>query len=234
MWHIHLLLASSLLGSSTTATAQHPLVLERLTAWNAAARQPAPAIIQEQVMKSAAAAQKRSGGCLPTTAVIDSIAPATSARFIFQGIAAGRMKNGWTVTARHPNCDSTSVRYTIAEDSAGVLSTIRTNRGVSLANESLVGDTLPLAAVQGVATLKRAGINCSVEQAVLGVTRVTKQEPTLGPDVFGVRYIGVWSEVWPIALCGRTVEVAVRFTADGDGGAYTDLKGTEAKLLPRS
>jgi len=66
----------------------------------------------------------------------------------------------------------------------------------------------------------------------MGVTRVAKEEPSLGADVYGVRYTGSWIEVWPIELCGRTIEVAVRFTADGDGGAYADLKGTEAKLLP--
>lgn len=56
----------------------------------------------------------------------------------------------------------------------------------------------------------------------------------MGPEVYGVRYTGSWSEVWPITLCGRTVEVSVRFTADGDGGAYNNLKSAEAKLLPAS
>ena len=212
--------------------AQHPLILQRLTSWNAAAPQPSPATIQEQVMAAALAAQKSSGGCLPTSAVIDSVVPATSVKFVFQGILAGQLKNGWTATVRHPNCDATPVRYTISEDSAGALLTIRTNRGLSLANESLIGDTWPLAAVQAAATVERNGIECAPERATLGVTRVVKEEPGLGADVYGVRYAGSWQEIWPVELCGRTVEVTVRFTADGDGGAYTDLKGTEAKLLP--
>ncbi len=178
------------------------------------------------------AAQKRSGGCVPTSVVVDSVVPATSAKFVFQGILAGRLKNGWTVTARHPNCDAMPVRYTISEDSAGALTTIRTNRGLSLANESLISDTWPLALLQATATAKRNGFECDPNGASLGVTRVAKEEPGLGADVYGVRYAGSWSEVWPVELCGRTIEVTVRFTADGDGGAYTDLKGTEAKLLP--
>jgi hypothetical protein len=177
-------------------------------------------------------AQKRSGGCVPTSAVIDRVVPATSVKFVFQGIVAGQLKNGWTVTARHPNCDAAPVRYTISEDSAGALATIRTNRGLSLANESLISDTWPLAVVQAAATAQRNGIECDSKGASLGVTRVAKEEPGLGDDLYGVRYTGSWSEVWPVELCGRTVEVTVRFTADGDGGAYTDLKGTEARLLP--
>lgn len=227
-----LLIALFCTVSTTAADAQHPLILQRLTAWNAAAPQPATATIQEQVMKAATAAQSRLGGCLPTGVVIDKVVPATSVKFVFQGILAGQLKNGWTVTARHPNCDATPVRYTVSQDSAGALTTIRTNRGLSLANESLIGDTWPLALLQAHATAKRNGFDCDPQSASLGVTRVAKEEPGLGADVYGVRYVGSWTEVWPIALCGRVVEVTVRFSADGDGGAYTDLKGTEAKLLP--
>nr|WP_314467016.1 hypothetical protein [uncultured Novosphingobium sp.] len=227
-----LLLAALEVSSTTAAYAQHPLILQRLTAWNAAAPQPAPSIIQQQVMEAASVAQKRSGGCVPTSIAVDSVVPATSVKFVFQGIVAGQLKNGWTVTARHPNCDATPVRYTISEDSAGRLTTIRTNRGLSLANESLIGDTWPLAVLQATATAKRNAFTCDSNGASLGVIRVAKEEPGLGADVYGVRYVGSWSEVWPIELCGRTIEVTVRFTADGDGGAYTDLKATEAKLLP--
>ncbi|MFC7536669.1 hypothetical protein ACFQPG_04725 [Sphingomonas sp. GCM10030256] len=229
----HRLLLAAVAASSTTAShAQHPLILQRLTVWNAAAPQPASTTVQEQVVQAATVAQKRSGGCVPTSAVIDSVVPATSVRFIFQGILAGQLKNGWTVTARHPNCGATPARYTIAEDKAGAFTTIRTNQGRSLANESLIGDTWPLAVIQAAATAKRNGFECDPTRANLGVIRIAKEEPSLGADVFGVRYTGSWSEIWPVELCGRTVEVVVRFTADGDGGAYTDLQGTEAKLLP--
>ncbi|WBH17263.1 hypothetical protein [Sphingomonas radiodurans] len=183
-------------------------------------------------MEAAMVVQKRSGGCVPTSTVVDNVVPATSVKFVFQGILAGQLKNGWTVTARHPNCDATPVRYTISEDKAGVLTTIRTNRGLSLANESLIGDTWPLAVLQATAIARRNAFECDPSGANLGVTRVAKEEPDLGADVYGVRYAGSWSEVWPVELCNRTIEVTVRFTADGDGGAYTNLKSTEAKLLP--
>ena len=228
----HLLISAALLTLSVSAAAQHPLVLQKLSDWNAAAPQPAAEVVMSQVMSAAGAAQKRGGGCLPTAAVIESISPATGVRFVFQGIIAGRIKNGWTIVARHPNCENDIVRYTMVQDASGGLSTIRTNRGRSLANESLIGDTWNLARLQAEAALKRAKIACDSPSAVLGVTRVAKEEAGLGADVYGVRYTGSWSEVWPITQCGRTVEINIRFTADGDGGAYSDLKGAEAKLLP--
>ncbi len=227
-----LLVAAFAASSPTTGYAQHPLILQRLAAWNAAAPQPGPSIIQEQVMEAAMLAQKRSGGCVPTSTVVDNVVPATSIRFVFQGILAGQLKNGWTVTARHPNCDATPVRYTISQGRTGALTTIRTNRGLSLANESLIGDTWPLALLQATVVAKRNAFECDPSGATLGVTRIAREEPGLGADVYGVRYAGSWSEVWPVELCGRTIEITVRFTADGDGGAYTGFKGAEAKLLP--
>ena len=49
--------------------------------------------------------------------------------------------------------------------------------------------------------------------------------------MFGVRYQGSWSEIWPISSCNRTVEGLVTFIADGDGGAYTNLPGDQVKVL---
>lgn len=230
----HSLISAALVAASTVAEAQHPIVVQKLSAWNAAAPSPSLEVTRNQVMKAAAVAHKRSGGCLPTSAIIENVSPATGVRFVFQGILDGRIRNGWTIVTRHPNCENHIVRYTMIQDSAGDFSTIRTNRGQSHANESLMGDTWPLALLQAESTLKRANVVCDGRLAVLGVTRVAKEEPALGADVYGVRYTGSWSEVWPITLCGRTVEVSVRFTADGDGGAYNDLKGAEAKLLPAS
>lgn len=227
-----LLTSAALLTVSTAAAAQNPVVLEVHNKWNSAAPPPSAEVTTNQVMKAAKEAQKKLGGCLPTSAVVEGISPATGVRFIVEGILARRIKNGWTVVARHPNCDNGPVRYTMSQDSSGGFSTIRTNRGQSLANESLIGDTYSRAIFLADVVLTRAKIKCDILSAIMGVTRVDKEEPGLGPDVFGVRYKGSWSEIWPIILCGRTVEVNVRFTADGDGGAYTGIKEENAKLLP--
>jgi hypothetical protein len=72
------------------------------------------------------------------------------------------------------------VRYTISEDSAGALTTIRINRGLSLANESLISDTWPVAVLQAAATAKRNGFECDPSDGSLGVTRVAREEPGWG------------------------------------------------------
>lgn len=214
-----------------SVAAQHPLVLERLRNWDTAVPAPKTEVAAAEVTKAAAAIQKRGGGCLATSTIVESITSATGVRFVLQSVIAGQIKNAWTIVARHPNCGEV-VRYTMVQDNGDNFSVIRTNRGRSHANESLIGDTFPLAALQAAATLNRAGTRCDPQSATLGVTRITKEEPDLGPETYGVRYSGSWSEAWPVALCGRTIEVGIRFTADGDGGAYQDLKGIEAKLLP--
>jgi hypothetical protein len=121
----------------------------------------------------------------------------------------------------------------IMQDVDNSLETIRVNRGVSHAWESLVGDTLPSARLAASAALQREGIDCSGEDGTsLGVTRIASEEPDLGEETFGIRYSGSWTEVWPIETCNRIVEVLIRFTADGDGGAFTHIPGDEARVLP--
>jgi hypothetical protein len=52
--------------------------------------------------------------------------------------------------------------------------------------------------------------------------------------MFGVRYTGDWSEMWTLQLCGRTVEVGLMFTPDGDGGARYQVSESASKVLPAS
>ncbi|WP_415643735.1 hypothetical protein [Sphingomonas antarctica] len=218
---------------ASSATAQHPLILAKLKGWNDAAPAPPSAMLNAEVMKTAIAVQGRNGGCLPTSAVIDRLQPATAERYIFNGLIRGQIRNGWTEIVRHPNCGPEVTRYMTMQQTDGTLNTVRVNRGVSYAHDSLIGDTVPLASLAADQSLRKAGAGCEVSKpGTLGVIRIASEDPGLGPDIYGVRYAGGWSEIWPVSLCGRTVEVLVHFLADGDGGAYTDIKDEAAKLLP--
>lgn len=213
--------------------AQHALVLQKLAEWNGTAAEPAANRIEAEIRIAASKAYFAVPACAASPVIVDKVAPATAERFVFNGIAQRRMRNGWTVIARLPGCDAAPVRFMIMQDTSGALSTIRVNRGQSLAWDSLIGDTVPLAEIAAVAALKRQKIDCALTTpGKLGVTRVVNESEGLGGDVFGVRYAGSWSEVWPLKLCGRTVEVTVDFTADGDGGAYTKLPGELVTVLP--
>ncbi len=226
------MIVAAILVAATNATyAQHPIVLEKLRAWDNATPPPPRALMTAEVMKAAAAVQKRSGGCIASSAVIEKVSPATGVRFVFQGILSRQIKNAWTIVAQHPNCGPEVTRYAIVERKDGIHYTIRINQGRSHANESLIGDTLPLAILGAETALKRAGVKCIDARAALGITRVTQEEPDLGPEIDGIRYTGSWSEVWPISMCGRSVEVLVRFTGDGDGGAHHEIKGGAIRVV---
>ena len=231
MKFLSILGAMAVIAVPATARAQHQLVLQKLRMWDSAAPVPPKALLVAEVMKTAEAIQKATGGCKPSSVLIESVSAATGVRFVFEGILGGRLKNGWTIVANSPNCGSDVARYTIVQNQDGTYDTIRTNQGRSHANESLIGDTFPAAILAAEIALKRAGVSCGNSNPTLGILRISQEEADLGPEVFGIRYAGSWSEVWPINLCGRTAEVLVRFTADGDGGAYHSLKGDKVKVL---
>jgi hypothetical protein len=216
----------------TPADAQAPSDVQIFKVFNEVTPPPSNAVIISEVMKSALEIQKSKGGCLPSSAVVDTVTPATAARFVGEGLKAQQIRNAWTVIARHPNCGSDVVRYALVKQYNDSHYAFRINRGRSNANESLIGDTLPKATLVAVLMLKRAGTDCRTSDVTLGVTRIAEEGTDLGPDFYGVRYKGSWREIWPIITCGRTVEVSVRFEADGEGGAYTNVKEDESKIIP--
>lgn len=214
------------------AKAQHPLILQKLNEWNDAA----PVLNNEKLqLEVLNAAMKRNAGgesCPNSEVLIDRVHPATADRYVFSGLIRQQLRNAWTVTARVPGCDTAPARFMVIQNKDNSLRTIRINRGSSYAWDSLIGDTLPLAHIAAAAALKRSGVDCELDSKFqLGVTKLESEGDGLGADLFGVRYTGDWSEIWPIDTCGKTVEVLVKFTADGDGGARTSMPGDEVSIL---
>lgn len=228
-----LVLAAMLYWPVFPAQAQHSVVLQKLTEWDAAAAAPSEDELRGEILT---AVERAYGSriCLTAPLIIEAVAPATAERFVFSAVVRQQLRNAWTVTARLPGCDTAPARFMVMQDKANRLRSIRVNRGESYAWDSLIGDTLPMAQIAAVAALKRAKIECpATADSKLGAIRIDKAEPGLGRDVFGVRYAGSWAEIWPLELCGRSVEVLVTFTADGDGGAYTNVPGDRVRLIPR-
>lgn len=209
------------------------MILQKLAEWNAAAPQPAAAIVLSEIKKAVASRSDADPKCATADVILDKLMPATAERYVFNGIIGRQIRNGWTVLVRQPACSATPARYMIVQDSSGALRTFRVNRGQSYAHESLLGDTLPLVITSAGVALERAKISCKEwEKARLGVTRIIAEDSDLGADIFGVRYTGSWTELWPIEICGQIVEVPVKFKADGDGGAYNNIKGEAVRLVP--
>ncbi|HEX7819499.1 MAG TPA: hypothetical protein VF463_02650 [Sphingobium sp.] len=213
--------------------AQHPLILSKLTEWNAGTPVPGNDILKTEIQKKAADIYASRASCRNSDVSINIVEPATADRYAFNAIIRKTLKNAWFVTTRLPECDPAPVRYMIMQNSDNTLQTIRVNRGESYAWDSLIGDTLPAAQLAATIALKRNGVECnSNEKPTLGVARIDSKEANLGKNTFGIRYSGSWTEIWPIEFCKRTVEVAIKFTADGDGGAFTHIPGDKTRVLP--
>lgn len=220
----------------STVHAQHPLILQKLKEWNAAAPQPSTEVLLAEVKGAVQRIYPENGRCLAQGITVVAVEPATAERYVFNEVAWRRLKNAWTVVVRHEGCDKASVRYMVIQGIDGRMNTIRVNRGVSYAHDSLIGDTLPMVMIAADTNFSQAGVTCGGDaKARLGVIRIEKEELDLKPAVSGVRYSGSWLEIWPIEKCDYVIEIPVSFTADGDGGAYYNLRiGPDLKPSPIS
>ena len=222
-----------LAGLAVPVAAQHQVVRERLEQWNAAAPQPEQELISKEIRAKVDELYGDDDRCDSSRLIITDVRPATSDRFIFTGVSRGTLRNGWFVTSQLPTCDDAQVRFLVTQKADRTLHTIRVNRGHSYAWESLISDTLPQAVIMAQTMIKKQDIRCANEMSFsLGQFRIASEE-RLGSDTYGIRYDGGWEEIWPIELCEKIVEVSVAFTADGDGGAYTNVSEEKTRILDK-
>lgn len=222
-----------LFAPCSSADAQNELILNKLTEWNDAAPAPGDELIKFAVSKTVGELYSQTATCMGADIIINKVEPATADRYAFDGRINGTLRNAWFVTVQLANCESAPVRFMVLQQADASLKAIRVNRGTSYAWESLIADTFLQARLGADVALKRKGLSCRAEEkAALGILRISSEEPDLGPVRFGIRYTGSWIEIWPIELCGHTVEVAVAFTADGDGGAYSRIASEMTRVLP--
>jgi len=208
---VFLVLPTILLAQVIPSHAQNAQVLNTLAKWNSAAPPPTEHLIKAEVRRTANELYGPSDTCQGSDIVISKVEPATADRFVINGRVGGTLRNAWFVTVQMPRCDTVPVRFMVLQQADSGLKAIRVNRGVSHAWESLVADTFPLARLGAYAALKRKGVNCGLdEKAVLGITRISSEDPALGPVQFGIRFKGSWTEIWPLKLCNHNVEVTVR------------------------
>lgn len=215
------------------APAQHPMVLAKLQEINAQAPQPPADQLKQAVMGTAKAFGDANGACVPSDAAIADIAPATGSRDVLQAIVAGQLRNGWTLYATHAGCPGAGpVRYLIAQKADSTLLAFQVNEGRTHASPAIMRDTSAQAAMAAHIKALSLDKSCDGKDMRMGPTRITAESEDLGPDIYGARYVGSWSEVWRFQLCGRTFDVPVDFRPDGDGGAYTQIKADQIALVP--
>ncbi|MEE4206358.1 MAG: hypothetical protein V2I39_08700 [Erythrobacter sp.] len=225
---------AAICAAATEAAAQDARVLAKIRDLDAAAPAPSAQVIESAVMETAAAMTEAKGTCMPAAVTLEPATPITGARLILEGVLSGTLRNGWNVYAIYEGCEAEGDpvrRFALIEFADGTNRALPVNTGRSIANPSIMRDTSAAAAIGAMARVKREDSACDGSDLEMAGSRIVSESADLGPDVFGVRYTGSWREVWSFGVCGRVVDVPVEFTADGDGGAYTNVKADEIAVV---
>lgn len=169
--------------------------------------------------------------CPEATGVeIDRLAIATVDAVIDKSIKAAKLRNAWTTTARPAGCKSpvAAFRLLVMQGPDDGYRVVPLGRGESLAWPSLTGDLRGALGGALAAACFKEKVLCSKNVTLLP-SRVTARSPDLGEPMFGVRYAGNWTEVWPVKTGAATVDIVWVLTADGKGGAYWSTATPPAK-----
>jgi hypothetical protein len=166
--------------------------------------------------------------CVPSAVVMEASRSATADRGVADLIRAGQIRNGWTANGRPQGCKwAPLTRFLALRTPDGKLVVHVLNFGETFASPSLMKDALNSAAT----AMAVVFADCKEPGVTFDGTRVDARSPDLSPDWHGVRYAGTWTEAWTFSACGRSAEVPVTFTADGQSGAYFSIAASGAKRL---
>ena len=138
-------------------------------------------------------------------------------------IAGGRIKMAWLVDVMIGGCgEENPYRFILLQMPDDSYSSLVGSKGRTHAWPKLIKDAMMT--VYGAVTLATHGQDCPVnaENFEIGPFAI-KDDDSIGPYLFGVRYTGSWEEVWKIRVCETMVSVPVTFRADGQGGAYINV-----------
>lgn len=215
------------------AAAQDADFTKLMTDTNAAVPTPDAAALQAETLSLMKEAAPQEGwNCTPATVTLDEVKPATASRIVVDGVRGGKVRNGWTAYAKVAECPAAdTTRLLILSMADGRLLVRMMGKGESIADVSLILDTLRAANLAAFRLFSAADASCKADDLKVASTRVESRGADLGPDFYGVRFKGGWRELWTYSACGRRAELPVEFTADGQGGAYYKLPGKDAHLL---
>lgn len=228
---IALIVAAAAAFGSASAVAQSGDFAAFVDRTNAAAPPPSVDSIAEPALEGLRNLARAEGRCVPTALALEPPQNAVATFVIAQAVVAGQIKNGWTAYGRPAGCPaSPPVRFLVLRMADDSLRAFVVNEGESLANPSLMRDASVPAAVAAFSVVRGSNPTCNPSDMRMGPTRVAERTG-LGPNYHGAFYAGSWREIWTFTVCGRTVEVPIVFTADGEGGAHFNARGTEARIL---
>ena len=174
------------------------------------------------------------GRCAPGKIRLGPLEPVSLDGTITTMIAKGQIENAWLVSVKLDNCppaDPTRVLLFRSSDGAK-LQGLFAGQGESLAWPSLSREALRITVNKAVARLRLADPKCTPRDLTPIAIRIAARSPDLGPNVYGIRFKGWWSEVWAFEPCGHKIAVPIKFTTDGKGGAYWDVDESSIVYVP--
>lgn len=215
------LLAALLLAAP--AAAQDAADLARWGAINRAVPAPAAAAVTPAALAAAQGLARDTHVCVPRAVALGPLRPATADPVAVGGVRDRQLQNMWLADGNATGCGAPAkLRFVVMRLADGGLNVLVVNEGESLASVALTQDAMRAALSAARRAFAATDAACTVDASTLslGPTRVLARSPDLGPETYGVRFAGLWSEGWRFTACGHTVEVRVDFRADGEGGAF--------------
>ncbi|MGC6329696.1 hypothetical protein [Rhizorhabdus sp. FW153] len=165
------------------------------------------------------------GRCQPKKLRIGPLAPVTLDGMVTGLIVAGKIENGWITSVVLEDCPAGDpIRILLLRDADGTtLQGIFAGQGDTLAWPTLAREALRATVAMAAQRLTAEDPACVPKDLTPTSVRITGTSPDLGPDQYGIRLKGSWSELWTFEPCGHRLSIPIAFRTNGNGGAYWDL-----------
>lgn len=190
-------------------------------------RKPLPSgeALARAVSAAVAVDAKVRGRCAPGSISIGKLAPVTLDGMITAMIAKGEIENGWVTLVKLDDCPPADpIRILLLRAADGTsLQGIFAGQGESLAWPSLSREALRATSAIMLQQLRTADPKCAPNDVTPTGVQVAGNSPDFGPDQYGIRLKGSWSEVWTFEPCGHRIAIPISFRTNGSGGAYWDI-----------
>lgn len=201
---------------------------------NAGAPPPPVAAIEAELLSRTQTAARAESRCVPASVAIEPLRPATASADAFSQIAAQKLQNAWTTYAQGRGCPGAlPEHFLVLRLAGGNIRIIGLNAGRTLTSYAQMRSASEPVGEAALAAAQKVDPSCTMEGMDILSTRIAARGADLGPDFYGVRMKGSWSEVWVIKVCGREATVPIAFTADGRGGATPRIDRAKVRLTAK-
>tara|TARA_R110000824_G_scaffold177839_4_gene357369 strand:- start:2488 stop:3198 length:711 start_codon:yes stop_codon:yes gene_type:complete len=217
---------------ASAALGQNQLILDKLKQLDAAHPTLEMSAAKAAIFDTAKRFADEKGECLPTDVQLEQPVAITGDPAILPALLSGQIKNAWKVYAQYQGCGNRAVdRFSVIDFADGKRIALLVNSGATNSSMKLMRDTSMLAAMQAYQAAKSKAPSCDGKDLEMIGAQIVSEADDLGPELYGVRYVGGWTENWRFSTCGLIFDVPVQFTADGDGGAYTNIKAENVQQI---